>query len=136
MILYRPIGMKELEKIAQSGFRAFPPRRPEQPTFYPVLVLEYARHIARQWNTKDPRSDYAGFVSRFALNDDYAAQFEIKIVGNQDLHRELWIPAEELETFNQNIIGDISIVEAYYGELFDGKINPETNLPVDICNEQ
>jgi len=36
-ILYRPVGPKELELIAASGYRDFPPRLPGQPIFYPVL---------------------------------------------------------------------------------------------------
>ncbi|MBC8141560.1 MAG: ADP-ribosylation/crystallin J1, partial [Armatimonadetes bacterium] len=35
--LYRPVGQRELDLIAASGYRAFPPRLPEQPIFYPVL---------------------------------------------------------------------------------------------------
>jgi hypothetical protein len=31
MILYRPIGLRELSLLAQSGFRAWPPRLPHQP---------------------------------------------------------------------------------------------------------
>ena len=45
--LYRPVGPKELELIRASGFRAFPPRLPGQPIFYPVLTEEYAVNIAR-----------------------------------------------------------------------------------------
>ncbi len=37
MILYRPVGTKELELIAESGYREFPPRLPSHPIFYPVL---------------------------------------------------------------------------------------------------
>jgi hypothetical protein len=44
--LYRPVGQKELDLIAQSGYRAFPPRLSGQPIFYPVLNEEYAREIA------------------------------------------------------------------------------------------
>jgi hypothetical protein len=40
-ILYRPVGPKELALIAESGFREFPPRLPEQPIFYPVTNEEY-----------------------------------------------------------------------------------------------
>jgi hypothetical protein len=46
-ILYRPVGPKELKLIADTGYRAFPPRLPEQPIFYPVLNEEYATQIAR-----------------------------------------------------------------------------------------
>jgi hypothetical protein len=45
--LFRPVGPKELELIRASGYRAFPPRLPEQPIFYPVLTREYAVKIAR-----------------------------------------------------------------------------------------
>jgi hypothetical protein len=38
--LYRPVGPKELELIKQSSWRAFPPRLPEQPIFYPVMNEE------------------------------------------------------------------------------------------------
>jgi hypothetical protein len=37
IIMYRPVGPKELELIAASGYREFPPRLPDQPIFYPVL---------------------------------------------------------------------------------------------------
>ena len=39
-VLYRPVGPQELALIAGSGYRAFPPRLPEQPIFYPVLNEE------------------------------------------------------------------------------------------------
>ena len=35
--LFRPTGDKELALIRESGWRAFPPRLPDQPFFYPVL---------------------------------------------------------------------------------------------------
>jgi hypothetical protein len=31
MILYRPVGLREMELIAGSGFREFPPRGPDGP---------------------------------------------------------------------------------------------------------
>lgn len=64
-VLYRPVGKAEMEKIADSGFRRFPPRLPEQPFFYPVVTHEYAVQIARDWNTKDRQSGFAGYVTRF-----------------------------------------------------------------------
>ena len=56
--LYRPVGRKELELIRSTEFRAFPPRLPSQPFFYPVLNKEYAVQIARDWNTKDVASGF------------------------------------------------------------------------------
>ena len=47
---------------AESGWRRFPPRLPEQPIFYPVLTLAYARQIARNWHVQQGG---AGFVTEF-----------------------------------------------------------------------
>ena len=52
MILYRPVGTKELKLIQESDNREFPPRLPEQPIFYPVLNEKYASEIASGWNVK------------------------------------------------------------------------------------
>jgi hypothetical protein len=30
------------------------------------------------------------------------------------VHDELWVPAEELEEFNDNIIGDIIVTKSFY----------------------
>lgn len=40
--LYRPVGPKELALIEASGWKAFPPRLPDQPIFYPVMNEDYA----------------------------------------------------------------------------------------------
>ena len=97
MILYRPVGKGELRLIAEAAYQSFPPRLFHQPIFYPVLNEEYAIQIARDWNTTDPVSGYTGFVTRFEIDDNYAAQFPIQVVGGRS-HQELWVPAEELET--------------------------------------
>ena len=110
MILFRPVGEKEKELIAQSEFRRFPPRLEWQPIFYPVLNQRYAEEIAGKWNTKDPDSEYKGYVTRFEVEDDYISAFAIQTVG-ASYHQELWIPAEELDTFNSHIIGRIEIIK-------------------------
>jgi hypothetical protein len=129
MLLYRPVGLRELELIAQTGFKAFPPRLPEQPIFYPVLNFEYAQQIARDWNTQS--NSFAGFVTKFEVEDNYVAKFDIQVVGSR-IHQELWVPAEELTEFNSHIIGKITIEAAYYGENFQEDIDLETNLPTSI----
>ena len=48
--LWRPVGPIELSLIQEAGMRAFPPRLPEQPFFYPVTTENYAVKIARDWN--------------------------------------------------------------------------------------
>lgn len=117
-ILYRPVGLKEAELILETG--KFPPRLPEQPIFYPVLNFEYAEQIARDWNTKDSFSGYAGFVTRFHVQKAYLARFEVRQVGGKQ-HQELWIPAEELDDFQQHIVGQIEFIAAYYGEKYQGE---------------
>ena len=82
--LYRPVGQAELDLIAASGYKLFPPRLPEQPIFYPVLTHEYAKQIARDWNTRDERSGYVGYVTEFDVDADYLARFEIKKVGGKN----------------------------------------------------
>ena len=124
MVLYRPVGTKELELIEQLEFRAFPPRLEIQPIFYPVLNFDYAAQIARDWNTKDPVSGYAGFVTRFEIADDYAAKFDVQTVGTRGKHDELWNPAEDLAEFNRNILGKIEIVARFYGDNFAGERIP------------
>jgi hypothetical protein len=129
MILYRPVGLKELELIALAEFKAFPPRLPEQPIFYPVLNFEYAEQIARDWNTKS--SPFAGFVTRFEVEQTYAVKFEVHTVGNKT-HQEVWVPAEELDEFNRHLVGQIEVVAAYYGEQFIDQLDPQTKLPITV----
>lgn len=110
MILYRPVGQAEYELIARSGFTAFPPRLPEQPIFYPVLNQRYAHEIAEKWNTRYADSGYRGYVTRFQVDDAFAARYPVQTAG-AGYHQELWVPAEELEEFNRHIIGKIEIIE-------------------------
>lgn len=128
MILFRPVGLKELELIIQLNFQAFPPRLEIQPIFYPVLNFEYAAQIAREWNTKDSVSGFAGFVTEFEVEQKYISKFEVRTVGSK-LHQELWIPAEELTEFNSHIIGQIKVIASFVGSNFKGKINSH-NLPI------
>jgi hypothetical protein len=115
--LFRPVGLYELRLIRESGYRAFPPRLSHQPIFYPVLDVDYAIQIARDWNTKDPNSGYMGVVTAFGVDEDYLARFAVQVVGTSK-HRELWIPAESLDEFNRHLVGQIRIIAAFYGALY------------------
>lgn len=107
--LYRPVGPEELALIEASGFRAFPPRLPEQPIFYPVLNEAYAIQIARDWNVKQSG---AGYVTRFAVEAAFLARYPIQTVG-ASLHQELWIPAEELAALNRCLVGLIEVIHSF-----------------------
>ena len=109
--LYRPTGPKELELLRASGFRRWPPRLPEQPIFYPVTNEQYASQIAREWNVKE-----SGFacVTRFFVRKAFMSRYEIQKVGGA-IHSEWWIPAEQLEELNDNIVGTIEVIGEYRG---------------------
>ncbi len=125
MILYRPVGLQELELIYDSGMKTFPARLPQQPIFYPVLELEYARQVASDWNAKSGQS--AGYVTQFKVDDQYIGRFEKHTVGGSQ-HQEYWIPAEEVEEFNKHLVGHIKVVEAYFGNAFEGFVPDQFGL--------
>jgi hypothetical protein len=134
MLLYRPIGKVELRLIVASEFRSFPPRLPHQPIFYPVLDRDYAVRIARDWNTKDEASGFAGWVTEFEIDDEFAARYPVHVVGGRE-HRELWVPSNELAEFNRHIIGNIRLTAGFPGAGFQGLLNPSTFLPQDLLND-
>jgi hypothetical protein len=107
--LWRPVGPVELDLIRASGMRAFPPRLPEQPIFYPVTTEEYAVKIARDWNVQH---DGAGFVTRFEVDSAFLARYPVEEAGGR-AHTEHWIPAEDLEAFNAAIVGEIVVVKSF-----------------------
>lgn len=109
VVLFRPTGETELRLIRDSGWRAFPPRLPEQPIFYPVLDEEYAIQIARDWNSRDGGT---GFVLKFHVDRDYLSRHQVQTVGAR-IHREYWIPAEDVPEFNRNIIGTIEVIHSF-----------------------
>jgi hypothetical protein len=108
--LWRPVGPAELRLIADAGYRAFPPRLPEQPIFYPVLNEAYAVQIARDWNVK---ADGAGYVTRFEVRRDFLDRYRVQQAGGRE-HREYWIPAEDLAAFNEAIVGPIAVVMEFH----------------------
>ncbi|MEP6672233.1 MAG: hypothetical protein ABJF10_23925 [Chthoniobacter sp.] len=133
MILWRPVGFKELALLFDAQMREFPPRLPEQPIFYPVTNRAYAEQIARDWNTKE--DDRAGYVTEFEIPDAYAAQFERHVVGGHE-HEELWVPAERLSEFNARIRAPIRVVAAYFGDGFGGFVPEQCGLRGKSATEQ
>ena len=107
--LWRPVGPKELALIRASGMRAFPPRLPEQPIFYPVLSEDYAIRIARDWNVA---ASGAGYVTRFEVRRDFLSAYEVREAGGR-AHQEYWIPAEDLDAFNAAIVGEIEVIAEF-----------------------
>lgn len=109
--LYRPTGPHELALVAASDHKRWPPRLPEQPIFYPVTNEAYAVEIARDWNVP---ANGQGFVTRFEVRKSFMDAYAIQQVGAAH-HTEWWIPAEDLEALNDNIIGLIEVVQTFGG---------------------
>lgn len=106
--LYRPCGEKELELVKESGYKAWPPRLPDQPIFYPVTNEQYAIEV-NKWNVE---REGKGYVMKFEVNKSFMDKYPIQTVGGR-YHTEWWVPAEELEELNQNIVGLIEVIGKY-----------------------
>ncbi|MEV1115460.1 hypothetical protein AB0I91_10355 [Actinosynnema sp. NPDC049800] len=113
--LWRPTGRAELDLVAAAGWRAWPPRLPDQPIFYPVANRWYATKIAREWNVPDKG---VGFVTRFRVRRDFLDRYPVQQAGGRDV-LEHWVPAEDLEEFNANIVGEIVCEAEYRGPVAD-----------------
>ena len=107
--MYRPTGSDELKLVAESGYKKWPPRLPEQTIFYPVTNEEYAKQIAIRWNVK---SSEVGYVTKFKVKKEFADKYETHKVGGTK-HTEWWIPADDLEKLNENIVGLIEVIGEY-----------------------
>lgn len=107
--LWRPTGPAELALVEASGWRAWPARLPDQPIFYPVLNEEYATRIASDWNVK---ASGVGYVTRFEVLKAFLDRYEVHQVGGRTI-LEYWIPADDLDEFNTNIVGTIYVVGEY-----------------------
>lgn len=107
--LWRPTGPQELALVEASGWRAWPPRLPDQPIFYPVLNEDYAVRIARDWNV--PASG-VGCVTRFEVETSFLDAYDVQQAGG-DTILEYWIPAEDLADLNEHIVGTIDVVQVF-----------------------
>jgi hypothetical protein len=109
VVLWRPVNQAELDLVAASGWRPWPPRLPDQPIFYPVCSEEYATRIAREWNVP---AYGVGHVTRFRVRRAYLDEYEPQEAGGRAL-TEYWIPAEDLGRLNDNVVGPIELVATY-----------------------
>jgi hypothetical protein len=94
-----------------------------QPIFYPVLSESYANQIARDWNTKDPNSGHVGYVLKFSVASPFLDDYEVHEVGGREL-QEYWIPSEELDEFNANIVGLIELIREFRSDESKNRSSP------------
>lgn len=52
------------------------------------------------------------YATRFAVKTASLASYEVHQVGSA-LHQEYWIPAEDLDIFNANIVGLIEVIAEF-----------------------
>jgi len=52
------------------------------------------------------------WVLRFAVDAAFLANYQVRQVGAA-VHREYWIPADELDSFNDHIVGAIELIASF-----------------------
>ena len=66
---------------------------------------------------RDEFGNYLGIVTCFDVSKDIIDKYPVQNVGARN-HNEIWVPAEELEKFNQSIIGPIKVLKIFIGDQF------------------
>ena len=77
-----------------------------------MLTQDYADAIARNWNSTDPKHNHVGFVTRFQIRNEFLSNYEIQTAADKST-LEYWIPAEDLDSFNDNIVGTIELIAEF-----------------------
>jgi hypothetical protein len=109
VVLYRSVGQEELDLIAASGWTVLPARLPRQSTIDLFTTEAHAVQVARDWEAKDSG---AGFVIRLDVDGDYLVRYPVQTVGGSAL-QAYWIPAEDLEEFNRQLLDTITVVAEF-----------------------
>jgi hypothetical protein len=126
--LYRPVEIDELARIFDSGMRAIPFNRPDFPACYAAMTdFDLASQIARDFSKTSALK--AGYVVSFTIDSDSASQYEHELGGEKERdYRILWVPPEELDTFNGHIEGLIEVDAAYFEDGFTGLVAEQYGL--------
>ena len=108
--LFRSTGQRELDLIAQGGYTGFPidpSRQRSYPVvFYPERWRDHALQIARDWNTRDSVSEFAGYLLRCQVETD-----DLDFANES----ELWLSEAGLRRLNQSLVGPIQVEERFVG---------------------
>ncbi len=104
--LYRSIGPQERNLIEASDWRRYPEGLFDQLVFYPATHQESAVQSARTWSVLAYGS---GFVTKVELPAEYVET----IITGSNTQDELWILADSLEEFNEQIVGEIEVVRSF-----------------------
>lgn len=74
-----------------------------------MLNEDYATRIASDWNVK---ASGVGYVTKFSVRKSYLDGHQVQQAGGETI-LEYWIPAADLEEFNDNIVGLIEVVSEF-----------------------
>lgn len=102
----RPTGARADQSLGHAGISSSIARATN---LLPVTTEAYAIKIARDWNV--PASGM-GYVTRFRIAKAFLDQYEVHLVGGNDF-QEYWIPAHQLQDFNNALIGPIEVVAEF-----------------------
>ena len=61
---------------------------------------------------EDADVGHVGHVLRFEVDAEYATRFPPQRVGGAGID-ELWVPSEQLDGFNDHIVGPIALLATY-----------------------
>lgn len=101
--LYRTVNGDDLSALRARQWKGFPPCA--EAAFYPALNARFARDLM-----SSQEGEVTLHLTRFRINAGYVRSFEVQTLSGE-VYEELWVPAEELEAFNRNIVGRIAVVE-------------------------
>ena len=62
-----------------------------------------------------PEKTYLDEAEQFEVRTDYLEKFPVQRAGSSE-HLEYWIPADQLNEFNQNIVGKIEVIAEFRGD--------------------
>ena len=74
-------------------------------------------------------------MTQFEVLEEIVNKYPAQNVGARN-HNELWVPSEELEAFNQAIVGNIKVTKVFMGKDFKKAANDEIeNLLLELNYE-
>ncbi|SDT29234.1 SMI1/KNR4 family protein [Actinoplanes derwentensis] len=111
--LWRSVGPDELDAVASSGWRAWPPR----PVVATVADRQLAVRICREQTVP---AEGAGHVIQFDVDRRFLDRFEVGQGTRRD-EREYRIPANAIADLNAHIIGAIEQESEYGGPVDDAE---------------
>ncbi len=68
---------------------------------------------SRSLATGIPETAVSDTYSSFEVETEFLAQYRVQTAGAR-VHREYWIPAEDMAEFNRHIVGPIEVISEFH----------------------